>query len=304
MTVLLALLLLTQPQPAPQPQSPFAALISIYLTRDASGHSPTADDISAMATLTPTPAPDAVREAIPLLLKALDNPDIPLHTFALTALTGLQTPATTTPTQTPTLPGAPPPPLNYKPEIARLLAPIVPQISTHLTEDSQPDRLLTAAILGGFTPDPPAAVFPPLIAFLKRDDAISPVGLAVVTALLQLGPSDDSVTAITRYLRRPDQTSDSRTNLTDLIASNPHQSQAINKALLTYLDTDDNSLRARVILSLPQLDLAPEQFRDMQSYVLQLTANTSENLQVITAAKAVSPCWTAVKMPTGCPVYQ
>jgi hypothetical protein len=42
----------------------------------------------------------------------------------------------------------------------------------------------------------------------------------------------------------------------------------------------------------------------MQSYVLQLTANTSENLQVITAAKAVSPCWTATKMTTGCPVYQ
>ena len=190
MTVLLAFLLLTQTA-QPAPQSPFAALISIYLARDASGHSPTPDDISAMATLTPAPAPDAVREAIPLLLKALDNPDIPLHTFALTALTGLQTPATATPTQTATLPGAPPPPLNYKPEIARLLAPIVPQISTHLTEDSQPDRLLTATILGGFTPDPTPTVFPPLIAFLKRDDAISPVGLAVVTALLQLGPTDD-----------------------------------------------------------------------------------------------------------------
>lgn len=289
--------------PQPQPQSPFAALIAYYLARDASGHSPTPDDIAAMAALTPTPDAAAVHDATPLLLKALANPDIPLHTFALTALTGLQTPATATAAQPPPLPGAPAAPLNYKPEISKQLAPIIPQIATHLTEESVPDRMLTATILGGFTPDPPATVFPPLLAYLKRDDAVSPVGFAVVTDLLQLGLTDEVATAITRYLRRTDQTSQTRSDLVDLIASNPHQSQAIDKAILTYLDSDDNSLRARVILSLPQLDLASNVFAETQSRVSVMAMNPNENLQVVTAAKSITTCWTAPKMPSGCPVY-
>jgi hypothetical protein len=292
----------TPPQPQPAPQSAFAALISIYLARDASGHSPSVDDIAGIAALNPPPESNAVHEAVPLLLKALADPDVPLHTFALTALTGLQAQPTAPPAQ-PNVPQPPPGPLYYKPEIAKQLAPIIPQIAAHLADDAQSDRLLAANVLGGFTPDPPAAVFPPLIAYLKRDDAISQVGFVVVTDLLQLGVTDEVATAITRYLARRDQTSESRSNLADLIASNPHQSQAINHSLLAYLDSDDNSLRARVILSLPQMDLAPGDFATAQSRVNILATNPNENLQVINAAKSVTGCWTAVKMVSGCPVY-
>ena len=284
-----------------QPTSAFAALIATYVRLDSSGHSPTVDDIAAMATLQPRPDAAGVQAAIPYLLKALGSPDIPLRSFALTALSGLQSPPETIP------PATPPPnaPISFKPDIAKQLTPIIPQIATHLTDESQPDRLLTAAVLGGFTPNAPASVFPPLLAFLKRDDAIGVVGLAVITDLLQFSPiADDTAAAIIRYLRRSDQTSESRSNLVDAIASNPRQSQSIDKALLTYLDSDDDSLRARVILSLPQLDLAPDVFADMQSRVSVLAANSSENLQVVTAAKSVTTCWTATKMPAGCPAYQ
>jgi hypothetical protein len=267
---------------------------------DSTGHSPTPGDISAMATLVPRPDAAAVADAIPLLLKCLDNSDVALHTFALTALTSLEAP--------PELPpGAATPPAGpnaFKPDVAKRLAPIVPQLAAHLTEESQPDRLLTAQVLGGFSPDPPPSVYPPLLAFLKRDDAIGPVGLAVVDDLLNLAPiGDGTAAAIAMYLRRRDQTSDSRSNLADAIANGAHQSQTLNKALLTYLDSDDDSLRARVILSLPQLDLAPDVFADTQSRVAVLAANSSENLQVVTAAKAVTGCWTATKMTSGCPKY-
>ncbi len=100
--------------------------------------------------------------------------------------------------------------------------------------------MLTATILGGFTPDPPTAVYPPLLAYLKRDDAIGPVGLAVVSDLLQIAPVNDATAdAITRYLRRSDQTSDSRANLADMIATKPNQSQAVNKALLVISTPDE-----------------------------------------------------------------
>lgn len=275
----------------PAPKSPFAGLIAEYLRRDASGHSPSSDEISAMESLQPKPDAASIAEAMPYLLKALANPDIPLRTFALTAIAGLQ--------------DAPAGSSAYQPNIAKALTPYIPQIAAHLTSEENPsDRLLTATILGSFTPNPPSAVYLPLLAYLRRDDAIGPVGLAVVSDLLQLGPvDDDTAAAITRYLHRSDQTSDSRANLADMIAARPNQSQAVNKALLQYLDSDDNSLRARVILSLPQLDLAADVFADTKSRIDRIAGDPSENLQVITAAKSVAPCWKEVKMASGCPVY-
>jgi hypothetical protein len=73
------------------------------------------------------------------------------------------------------------------------------------------------------------------------------------------------------------------------------------------LRSDDNSLRARVILSLPQLDLPAEDFADTKAMIAAYAAldpaSGQENLQVINAAKSVAPCWTQVKMTSGCPVY-
>jgi hypothetical protein len=297
--------------PGPAPQSPFAGLIAEYLRQDANGHTPTNEEIAAMATLQPAPDPASIREAMPYLLKALDNADIPLHSFALNAIIGLQTQPPPAPELSPaqaagTAPVPPTLPAAYKPEVAKVLAPYIPQIAAHLTsDDGLPNRLLVATLLGGFTPDPPAAVYTPLLAFLKRDDAPGPVGLAVVSDLLQIGPiSDSTADELSRFLRRRDQTSDSRANLADLLGTSRNQSQALNKALLGYLDSDDNSLRARVILTLPQLDLAADVFADAKSRVEQLAANSNENPQVIAAAKSVAPCWTGTRMASGCPVYQ
>jgi hypothetical protein len=290
---------------APSPQSPFAGLIAEFLHRDANGHSPTPEEISGMASLQPPPDAASIAEAMPYLLKALADPDIPLHTFALTAIAGLLTIPPAPAGTDPNAPVASAGPAIYKPEVAKVLTPYIPQIASHLTSEEAPsNRLLTTTILGGFTPDPPAVVYAPLLAYLKRDDAIGPVGLAVVSDLIQFGPpSDDTATAIARFLRRSDQTSDSRANLADLIATSANQSQTLNKSLLLYLDSDDNSLRARVILSLPQLDLAPDVFADTKSRVEQLAGNSSENLQVITAAKSVATCWTSTRMASGCPTY-
>ena len=296
-----------QATPEPVPKSPFAGLIAEYLRRDASGHSPSTDEISAMESLQPQPDAASIAEAMPYLLKALANPDIPLHSFALTAIAGLQSPAPEAAAGSPTDANASAsaaPPL-YKGDVARALAPYITQIASHLTsEESQQNRLLAASILGGFTPNPPAAVYPPLLTYLKRDDAIGAVGQAVVSDLLQIAPvSDETAEVVGRYLRRSDQDSDSRANLADMIASKPNQSRAVNKVLLQYLYSDDNSLRARVILSLPQLDLAADVFADTKSRIDRIASDPSENLQVVTAAKSVTTCWNEVKMASGCPVY-
>lgn len=311
--ILLAYALAVAPVLAQQapPLSPFAGVIAEYLRQEANGHSPTADDISAMATLQPPPNAASVREALPLLLKALDSTDSSLRTFALTALLGLQAPAPlpSNPAQTNSDPSPNPPslrstPPSLPPDLQRVLAPAIPQLAAHLVEESQDNRLLAVEALGSFTPTPPPAVYPPLLAFLRRDDAVGSIGLAVTSALLQFSPvSGDAEAAIVRYLRRTDQTSESRTNLVDTIAQKSVQSQAVDAALLAYLGSDDDALRARVILSLPQLDLAPTLLTETRSRISQLAANQSENLQVVTAAKNVTSCWTATKMTSGCPAY-
>ena len=316
--LLLPPLALTAQTPAQSsdPAPLLAMRLQTVLQREASGHSPTPEEIASFDPLDPLPT--SLTQALPLLRQALDSPDAAVRLLALTALGGLQTTATpflqpapaasaepaTTPAPTPSTPAS----AYYKPEIAHLLAPAIPAIATHLTDDSLPNRLQTAIVLGGFTSDPPPSIYPPLLNYLKRDDAIGTVGQMVVSDLLQLGPVNDTTAdALSRFLRRSDQTASSRSDLVDAIASKPNQSQSLNKTLLTYLSSDDPSLRARVILSLPQLDLAPDIFADTRARVAQIAAfdpaGSQDNLQVITAAKAVSTCWTATRMTTGCPVY-
>ena len=282
-------------------QGPLTTRLTEVLSRSSNGHSPTPDDITAAQTLDPVPDLTDINSASPLILKALDNPDTPVRTFALTTLIALQTAQTVAEGQAPLPPDTP---AIYKAETARILTPAIPQIATHLTEESRQNRLLSAIILGGFTPNPPAATFPPLFTFLKREDAIGPVGQSVVADLLQLAPlSSETSAAIARYLRRADQTPDTRANLADTIASHANQSQSLNHALLAYLSADDPGLRARVILSLPQLELSPETFAETRARIFQIAEAAQDNLQVVNAAKSVAPCWTSIRMPSGCPVY-
>lgn len=281
------------------PHSPFAQLIAEYIRRDAAGRSPTQAEIAAMESLTPTPSPADIREALPQLLKAVESHDTPLRTFALTTFVGLGGPSTipsakksddTTPI--------------FKPEVARTLLPAIPQVLTRLADEAPENRTLTVLFVACFTGHPPADLYPPLLAYLKTDAAVSSTGLGVTTALLSLGPiSPDTAAALVKFMRRPDAR-DLRSEFVDIIPTAPNQSQEINAALVKYLDADDPALRARLILSLPQLDLAPGLFADTKARVTQLAESPNENLQVVTAAKAVGPCWTALKMPTGCPVYQ
>jgi hypothetical protein len=312
-------------------QPTVAAQMTEMLQRGASGHSPTAEEIRAVESEPGVTDAAVAKEAVPLLAKALSDADGAMRQYGLAMLVGMQSlpdpvvapvPASGDAAAAPVaaaVPAAPAVPAAakgtggivasagpaaYKGEVAKALTPAIPGIAARLADDDPENRALAATVLGGFAPDPPAAVFSPLLGYLKRDDAVGPVGLAVVGDLLQFGRvSDETAAAITKYLRRPDQTSDERSNLVEAIAAKPNQSQTVNKALLSYLDSDDAGLRARVILSLPQLDLTADVFAETKARVGDLAGGGQDSLQVVNAAKSVAKCWTAVKMTTGCPVY-
>lgn len=313
---------------------PLTSNFTEILHRLENGHTPSPEEIAAAATQ-PQPSKDDLHSAVPLIIKALDANDPDVRSYTLTTLFGLEgsptapatpgvaapapdaaaaaapaadgTPAaTSSATSSPTTMGnAPTGPSTFSSAVASELAPAIPKIAVHLTDDSTQNRILAANILSGFTSNPSSAVYTPLLAYLKRDDAVGPVGQAVVDALLTLGPlSDDVASAIGRYLRRSDQTTDTRSDLIDSIGIHAHQSQSLNKSILAYLDSDDPTVRARLILTLPQLDLAPDVFADTRARISVLAGNDSENLQVVNAARAVTACWNAPHMTMQCPVYQ
>lgn len=285
----------------PAPSTAFAGVVAEYVRRDANGHSPTAEDISTIAALRPAPDAAALSEAIPYLQKALASSDTPLRTFALSALIGLRTEVQAPAAADATKEG--PVPTVFQPEIARALGPAVPAILTHLVDEAAENRALTLSVLAGFNGNAPPSVYPPLLAYLKRDEAPSPTSLGVVQALLALGPLPSEATqALIRFLRRRDL-GEMRAELVDAVSTAPLQDRELNAALVKYLDAEDARVRARLILSLPQLDMTPQVFTETRYRVAVLAENPGENLQVINAAKAVAPCWTAVRMPTGCPVY-
>ena len=308
MMKLFLLLALAAPLAAQDTQT-LAARTAYVLQRESNGHSPTDEEINQIAVLVPSPDAAQVRDALPNILKLLASTDGPARTYALSILVGLQNPADRLPAATvPATGDAAPAPVpvatGFTTDIAKVLAPAVPQIAKHLTDDNIPNPSLTAVVLGGFVTNTPATVYAPLYAYLQRDDAVAGVGGKVVDDLLGFGPlSMESAVAIGRFLRRRDQTSMSRSNLVDSISASPNQSQPLNKTLLEYLGSDDDSLRSRLVLSLPLLDLAPDVFADTKARVAGLAENRAENLQVVNAAKVVAPCWTAPKVPN-CPNYQ
>ena len=277
-----------------------------------SGHSPSTEEIQSIEMAQGVRDAAGAAEAEPLLVKALADPDAAMRKYALAALIGMQVlPDATDAAGAPAVAAKAQPgavtanaPAAYIGAVAKALAPAVASIGARLKDEDVENRTLAATVLGGFSVDTPTGVFPPLIEYLKRDDAIGTVGLAVVTALLQLGPvSDATAAAIIRFARRPDQTSYDKTELVEAIASKPNQSRTITQALISYLDSDDATLRARVILSLPGLDMSDDTFTAMKMRVTTLAAGGQESLPVVNAAKSVAGCWTAVKMASGCPAY-
>jgi hypothetical protein len=282
------------------------------LGRAGSGHSPTADEIRAVEGLPGLTDAKVARDLEPLMEKALTSPDAAVRAYGLAMLVGMQSLPDAGANAAPVAGTNGPKngsltatagPAAYKGDVGKVLVPLVPAIGKELTDDDPENRLMAANALGGFIPDPPAAVYTALLAFLKRDDAIGPVGVAVVGDLLQGPLADDKAEAMVRYLRRNDQTPDAQANLVEAIAAKTYQSKIVDKAVVSYMDADDATLRARVILSLPALDLSPDAYTDTKAKVDGIASGGQENPQVVSAAKAVSGCWTSVKMTAGCPVY-
>ncbi len=221
-----------------------------------------------------------VKDVLPAIMQAVDNKNPAIRTLALNSIVAIQSRSN--------------PDRTLRGDALPLLEPEVPRIASHLIDEDTHIRSTTANVLGGFGPKPPDTVFPPLIAYLKREDAVSPVGSSIVFELVRLDPQRPAVaTAIIVFLDRPDQTTDCLTSSIDAIAHAPIQNETINAGIVRNIDPPRPPVvRIATIRDLPELQLSNDVFTTTQAHLRQIASNEKEDPTVRTAANSILPCWT------------
>ena len=221
-----------------------------------------------------------VKEVLPAIMQAVDDKNPAIRTLALNSIVAIQSRSN--------------PDRTLRGDALPLLEPEIPRIAAHLTDDDTHIRSTTANVLGGFGPKPPDTIFPPLIAYLKRDDAVSSVGSSIVFQLVRLDPQRPPVaTAILGFLNRNDQTADCLISSIDAIAHASIQNEAVNSEIVRNIDPPrPPAVRIAVIRDLPELQLPGEVFTATRAHLRQIAVSEQEDAAIRTAAGTILPCWT------------
>jgi HEAT repeat protein len=219
-----------------------------------------------------------IKEVLPDIMQAVDDKNPAVRTLALDSIVAIESRSN--------------PDHSLRGDALPLLEPEIPRIAAHLTDDDTHIRSTTASVLGGFVIKPPDAVFAPLIAYLKREDAVSSVGSSVVFDLVRLGPQRPAVAAaIIAFISRPDQTPDSLISSIDAIAHAQTHNEEIDTAVAHDLDISRPAIRIAVIRDLPELQLPDGVFAATQTRLRQIAASDQEDAAVRAAANSILPCW-------------
>jgi HEAT repeat protein len=219
-----------------------------------------------------------IKEVLPDIMQAVDDKNPAVRTLGLDSIVAIESRSN--------------PDRSLRGDALPLLEPEIPRIAAHLTDDDTHIRSTTASVLGGFVIKPPDAIFAPLIAYLKREDAIGSVGSSVVFDLVRLGPQRPAVAAaIIAFISRPDQTPDSLISSIDVIAHAQTHNEEIDTAVAHDLDISRPAIRIAVIHDLPELQLPEEVFIATQTRLRQIAASDQEDSAVRAAANTILPCW-------------
>jgi HEAT repeat protein len=219
-----------------------------------------------------------VKDVIPDIMQAVDDKNPAVRTLALNSIVAIESRSN--------------PDHTLRGDALPLLEPEIPRVAAHLTDDDTHVRSTTASVLGGFVIKPPDAVFTPLIAYLKREDAVGPVGSSVVFDLVRLGPQHPGVaTAVVAFLSRPDETPECLISSIDAIAHAQTHSEEIDTAVAHELDITRPAVRIAVIHDLPELQLPDDVFTATQAHLRQIAASDQEDAAVRSAANIILPCW-------------
>jgi hypothetical protein len=220
---------------------------------------------------------EQLRESVPTILQSVEDPDPTIRSVALIAVLAMNQRLILENLRTGNMP--------------IFLNPSIPAIAAHLTDPDQSVRGTAVLALGSFG-SPINDAFPPMIAYLKRDDAITTIGSAIVFVLAaRVGHRSDVEDAIIAYLNRPDQTISELRNSIQAIAVQNAQSQRLALAILPFVDAADPTLSASTILNLPRQTFPEASFLTAKAHLQAIATDPTQPKIVRDAAAEILPCW-------------
>ncbi|MDQ2833872.1 MAG: HEAT repeat domain-containing protein [Acidobacteriota bacterium] len=161
-----------------------------------------------------------------------------------------------------------------------------------LTDIDIPIRRITIMSIGTLRPNANSPLVPVLEAFLPREDAVSTIGPAVAPVLMEAAPTKlDATNAVAQYMRRKDQTSETRDSLLNsiqLVKGSHHEIGAeLAKEVMAYADDPNEQTSVHAIGTLQSL--GKDAILDSQQSLSRIAADTTRAPSVRTAAtKALS----------------
>jgi hypothetical protein len=222
---------------------------------------------------------EQLRESVPTILQSVESPDPTIRSVALIAVVAMNQRLILESLRT------------GERKMLILLNPSIPAIAAHLTDPDQRVRSTAVLALGSFG-SPINEAFPPMIAYLKRDDAITTIGSAIVFDLAARGSQRPDVEdAIIAYLNRPDQTTSELKNSIQAIAVQNAQSQRLALAILPFVDASDPTLSASTIRNLPSQTFPEPSFLLAKAHLQAIAVDPTQPKLVRDAAADILPCW-------------
>jgi hypothetical protein len=220
---------------------------------------------------------EQLRESVPTILHLVDSTDPTIRGFGLITVVAMNQRSGLENLRTGKMP--------------ILFNPYIPAIAARLTDPDQSVRGTAVLALGSFGA-PINDAFPPMIAYLKRDDATTTIGSAIVFVLAaRVGQRSDIEDAIIAYLNRPDQTASELENSIQAIAVQNHHSQRLALAILPFVDAADPTLSASTILNLPSQTFPEASFLTAKAHLQAIAADPTQPKVVRDAAANILPCW-------------
>jgi hypothetical protein len=210
---------------------------------------------------------ESVTEVLPVILKETSNPHLSVRRLAASALYQITT----------------------RPDGQALLSTETATFTALLTDADIPIRRISILAVATLQPNASSSLVPVLETYLARQDAVSTIGAAVATVLMEAAPNDaDSTNAVVQYMRRKDQTSASRDVLLDAITNvAKSHSREIGKEVAGYADDPSEQTSVHAIGTLQSM--GKDVVLDSQQSLSRIAADTSRTPSVRTAAtKALS----------------
>jgi HEAT repeat protein len=205
---------------------------------------------------------ESIAGALPVILHAASDPHVSVRRVAAMALYEITT----------------------RPQGQALLSTENATFAMLLTDTDIPIRRISILAVDTLRPDANSPLIPVLETYLARQDAVSTIGAAAATVLMEAAPNDvDSTNAVVQYMRRKDQTPASRDILMDAIMSvAKSHSREIGKEVAGYADDPNEQTSVHAIRTLQWM--GKDVLLDSQQPLSRIAGDSSKAPSVRSAA--------------------